>query len=568
MILFIITYLGGVLTILSPCILPVLPFVFSKAQQSFLRSGLPLLAGMAVTFSGLSALAIAGGELLVQANDIGRTVALIFFSILGASLLMPHLSDKIFSPLAKLGAKMGTRTGQDSMGGSFVIGIGTGLLWAPCAGPILGLVLTGASAQGNLTKSVLLLLSYSLGAATSLGLALFAGKKVFAKMKQFLGVERWIRKIMGALILVGVVIIAFNLDRTVLTQVSKLKTESLEQKLLGVAGIGEKKKYVNSDGVISEGNLPDFSGLNKWLNTTPLTKEDLKGKVVLIDIWTYSCINCLRTLPYVKNWFEKYKDSGLVVIGVHSPEFAFERIEKNVEQAVKELGIVYPVVMDNEFKIWNELENSYWPAHYFIDRQGRIRYHHFGEGSYEESEQMIRSLLEENGEKIKVAEIEIKSTGVTAKSDLQAIRSPETYLGYDRAENFMSTPRNFVIDRVATYKSPKDLPLNTWSLDGQWKVETERSVSKSRKSKISFRFMSRDLHLVLAAPHTVKFKVKIDGKAPGKNRGLDIDENGYGEIQEQRLYQLLRLPEVPTESHLFEIEFQDSDAEAYAFTFG
>lgn len=557
MILIIITYLAGVLTILSPCILPVLPFVFARSQQSFLKSGLPILAGMSITFSFFSAIALVGGEWLAHANEWGRILAMILLGFFGVSLIFPHLSEKLLAPLTRAGSQIGKNSKSTSIGGSLVIGISTGLLWAPCAGPILGIVLTGAAAQGNLGVSLGLLFSYSLGAATSLAIALVAGNKFLGTLKKFLGTDRVVKKILGVAVLLGVVVIAFNLDRTILSQVSKFETANLENKLLG---------FIKPD--MPEMTLPKLSEANAWLNSSPLTKDQLLGKVVLVDFWTYSCINCIRTLPYVKAWAEKYKNDGLVVIGVHTPEFGFEKNIENVKKAIKDLGVEYPVAIDNDYKIWNSFHNRYWPAHYFIDRQGRIRNHHFGEGKYDESEKIIRDLLSENGTKTLDEKTSIQAEGIQAKSSYKEVKSPETYLGYFRAKNFSSEPEA-QHDQPTKYSAPKDLNLNQWALGGDWIVGKEKIQANKAHGKIYFKFHSRDLHLVLGAEKPIRFKVILDGHAPGEDHGVDIDKDGNGEAGPHKLYQLIRLKDSkPTQDHVFEIEFLEPGMEAFAFTFG
>jgi cytochrome c biogenesis protein CcdA/thiol-disulfide isomerase/thioredoxin len=569
MTLVLITYIAGVLTILSPCILPMLPFVFSKSEQSFMRGHLPLLFGMAVTFSILSALTIVGGSWIGQVSGLGRWLALIFLGLFGLSLALPQLSDKILAPLTALGAKLNPHGKKESIGGSVLIGISTGLLWAPCAGPILGLVLTGAASQNNLATSVGLLLSYSAGAATSLALALLGGKKLFAVFKGFLGFEHSFKRVLGVVVLLGVVAVAFNVDRTVLTRLSKIETTSLETKLLSIVNPTADSSDNDDDELASEGDMPELTGAVSWLNSAPLTKADLKGKVVVIDFWTYSCINCLRTLPYVKAWAEKYKDNGLVVIGVHTPEFGFEKELKNVQNAVKDLGITYPVAIDSAYAIWKAFHNQFWPAHYFVDREGHVRYHHFGEGEYAKSEDVIRTLLTENGEKILgETKTDVQASGVEAASKVAEVKSPETYIGYDRAENFAAT-EDITPDREATYKAKENLRQNDWSLEGRWFVEQESAILTKPHGKIIYRFHARDLHLVLGGDKTVHFKVTLDGHAPGANHGVDINSDGVGTVTSHRLYQLIRQPtDAVIEDHTFEIEFLDPSVEAFAFTFG
>jgi cytochrome c biogenesis protein CcdA/thiol-disulfide isomerase/thioredoxin len=585
--LLVLAYLGGVLTIVSPCILPVLPFVFARTGQPFMKSGLPLLAGMALTFALVASLAAVGGGWVVQVNQYGRWLALLFVALFGLTLLLPRLAERLTRPLVAAGSRLSEAAGADSQprpGASFLIGVATGLLWAPCAGPILGLLLTGAALQGASIATTLLLLAYAAGAATSLAVALLLGGKVFAAMKRSIGAGEWVRRGLGAAMLAGVAAIALGLDTGILARFSTASTGGIEQALVGrlagqspsnggamMAAGGAMKVSAQAPGALPvEGNLPPLDGAVQWLNSPPLTAQALKGKVVLVDFWTYSCINCLRTLPYVKAWAEKYRDQGLVVIGVHAPEFAFERDVGNVTKAMKDLGINYPVAVDNDYRIWRAFNNEYWPAHYFADAQGRIRYHHFGEGEYAESERVIQQLLREAGAaKVDNGLINANATGVQLAPDMNEVQSPETYVGYQRAEHFVPEA-SLAPDTVATYNPPSQLALNDWSLDGQWKVGSERATSSAPASRIVYRFHARDLHLVLG-PNTdgkpVRFKVLIDGKAPGDAHGTDVAPDGRGLVTEQRLYQLVRQSSVVND-HTFSIEFLDPGVSAYAFTFG
>jgi cytochrome c biogenesis protein CcdA/thiol-disulfide isomerase/thioredoxin len=563
-----LSYIGGFLTILSPCILPVLPFVFAKANQSFYKSGLPLLGGMAFTFTGVSLLAVVGGNWVAQANIVGRWVALVLLTLFALSLIFPIYLETLLAPLTRLGVKLNSSNKEEANPRqSFLIGIATGFLWAPCAGPILGLILTGAASQGSTTAAASFLFAYALGAGSSLALALFAGKKVFGRMKKYLKAEAWVKRIIGGAVLLGVIAIAFNLDRTVLTQISKFQTETFEQNLIHLFK-GQAMPVAAQAGA-DEGPMPDLKGAVSWLNSPALTKQELKGKVVLVDFWTYSCINCLRTLPYVKAWAEKYKDQGLVVIGVHTPEFAFEKDISNVASAVKDLGITFPVAIDNSYTIWNAFQNQYWPAHYFVDRNGTIRHHHFGEGSYEESEKILQDLLGESSKTEKL--VEINASGVQATGDMSEVASPETYLGYNRAQNFSVKP-GLKIDTETNYTVAKTLNLNDWGLTGNWIVGPEDATLMKAAGKITFKFHARDLHLVLGpqqAGKIIRFKVTIDGKAPEGDHGIDTDAKGLGQVQEHRLYQLIRQQNSgEIKDRTFEIEFLDPGVQAFAFTFG
>jgi len=606
MTIAILVYLGGVLTILSPCILPVLPFVFARSEQKFLTNGLPMLAGMAITFAAIATLAAVGGSWAVRVNQYGRIVALVLLTAFAATLLSARLADWLARPFVALGNRLAQPTtassdlgsGNFGLVNSLLLGVATGLLWAPCAGPILGLILTGAAISGPNARTTLLLFAYAAGAATSLAVALLAGGRVFALLKKSLGTGEWIRRALGVAVLLAVVAIIFGWDSTVLTRLSLSGTNSLEQSLIDKIGTrdgapGGSMAMSNSNMAMSnstaaghammmsaakpsgdlpvEGEIPSFAGATLWLNSPPLTPEALRGKVVMVDFWTYSCINCLRALPFVESWYEKYKDHGLVVIGVHAPEFAFEKDPNNVRRAVADLKVTYPVALDNDYAIWQAFNNQYWPAHYFIDATGRIRGHHFGEGNYDESEQTLRKLLTDAGQ----TDLpppgmgSAKAVGVQAPPDEAHDQSPETYVGYRRAENFAS-PGGFSQDQPHRYSAPAALKLNQWALSGSWNVDPEKAVLGAAPGKVEFRFYARDLHLVLGPSSDgkpVRFRVLLDGAAPAANHGADTDSSGAGAIDRQRLYQLIRQAGDVRE-HVFSIEFLDPGVQAYSFTFG
>jgi cytochrome c biogenesis protein CcdA/thiol-disulfide isomerase/thioredoxin len=585
MILFVLAYLGGALTIVSPCILPVLPFVFARADRSFLGSGLPMLAGMALTFAAVATLAALGGGWVVAANEYGRLAALALMALFGLALLLPSLSDRLTRPLVALGARMSQSadTAEQNHGAamtsSALLGVATGLLWAPCAGPILGLILTGAALQGASIHTTLLLAAYAAGAATSLALALVVGGRVFTAMKHSLHAGEWVRRGLGAAVLVAVAIIAFGLDTSLLTQVSLAGTTTLEQGLLDRLSPGANVADANPPRAASlpteasalpvEDIEPSYAGATDWLNSPPLTPASLKGHVVVVDFWTYSCINCLRTIPYVRAWAEKYKDQGLIVIGVHTPEFAFEHNVANVKQAVADLKITYPVAIDNDYAVWQAFENHYWPAHYFIDAQGRVRYHHFGEGEYDQSERVIQLLLKEAGHiNVVTSSVSVSASGAEAAADENDDQSPETYIGFSRGENFAS-PEGAARDAPHVY-SVGALSLNHWGLTGDWTVGPENASLEAKGGSIVYRFHARDVHLVLgAAPGhgPIHFRITIDGEPPADSHGADVDANGEGVVDSQRLYQLVRQKGAITD-HTFAIQFLDPGVQAYAFTFG
>jgi len=576
MLLILLAYLGGILTILSPCILPVLPFVFARADRSFARSTLPMLVGMAATFAIVATLAAVGGGWAVRANAIGRWAALILLALFGIALVFPSLSDRLTRPLVALGSRLSERRSgeRESIWSAVVLGIATGLLWAPCAGPILGIIFTGAALKGASFNTTLLLLAYALGAATSLALALLVGGKVFARMKKSMGASERIRQVLGALVLVGVGAIALGVDTRFLSNLSSAQTTGIESGLARKLGISqqtnESSAGTNAAGELAlpvEGTLPTLDGIGPWYNSAPLTREQLKGKVVVIDFWTYSCINCLRSLPYLKAWDAKYRKDGLVIIGVHAPEFAFEREPANVAKAIQDLGIRYPVALDNNYVLWHALNNQYWPAHYFVDAQGRIRFHHFGEGEYAMSERVIRQLLAEAGHAPASGMAQADASGTEAAAALNEIDSPETYIGYYRADRFVS-PGGLLHDKPKMYASAP-LSLNDWALEGAWIDVRQSARSVAAGAKISFRFHARDLHLVLgsASGRPVRYRVTLDGQPPGADAGVDTNAAGAGIVTSQRLYQLVR-QKGPVRDRTFAIEFLDPGVEAFSFTFG
>jgi thiol-disulfide isomerase/thioredoxin len=318
-----------------------------------------------------------------------------------------------------------------------------------------------------------------------------------------------------------------------------------------------------------EGRLPGFEGATRWLNSSPLTPGDLAGKVVLVDFWTYTCINWLRTLAFVRAWDEKYRDRGLVVIGVHTPEFPFERDVENVRKAAQGMRVEYPIALDSDYRVWSAFANRYWPAVYLADAEGRIRYHHFGEGEYDDGEWMIQHLLREaRSEGIDEELVSVSAEGLEAQADWTSLGSPETYLGYQQGQN-LDAPAGVAYDEPRTYVARESLQLNTWALAGNWTIERRSCVLNEPGGRIAFRFHARDVHLVLRsrAGTAVAFRVLLDGAAPAAAHGLDVDEDGWGTLVHPRLYQLAREPG-PITDRTFEIAFLDTGVEAYVFTFG
>ncbi|WP_028998168.1 cytochrome c biogenesis protein DipZ [Azohydromonas australica] len=583
MTLYLIAFAGGMLTLLSPCILPVLPFVFSRGDRSFAQGSLPLLAGMALTFTAVASLGAVAGAWAADLNQFGRWLALALLALFGASLLFPGLAAWWSRPLVDAGERLTRTKTQSPWLASAVLGAATGLVWSPCAGPILGVILSSAALAGPSVHTSLLLLSYGAGATVVLWATSRLGSSSFARFMARIVSSEASRRMLGAAMLASVVAVAAGLDTKLLANVSgkgavELETELLQHAVpaarapqraavsLAAESVADKPR---ASKLPIESTRASLDGGTQWLNAKRPSLDSLRGKVVLVNFWTYSCINCLRTLPYVKAWAQKYGDRGLVVVGVHAPEFAFERDATNVQKALRDLDISYPVVQDNQFRIWRAFDNQSWPALYFIDAQGRVRHHHFGEGDYASSERVIEELLQEGGAKApgETTAVQADTGGVGLAADMESLRSAETYLGYEKAAGLrVSTPA--VLDKPASYL-PDSLQLNTWSLAGNWTLRSEWVEANQPGDALAVRFQARDVNLVLgtASSMPVRFRVTLDGHPPGPNHGSDVDEQGNGVVDASRLYQLIRQSGA-VKPRTVEIRFLDSGARGYAFTFG
>jgi len=579
MALFLITFMAGVLTIATPCVFPILPFVLARAETPFGRGGLPMLLGLAFTFAAVASLASVAGGWAVEANRYGRSIALAVLLLFGVAMLLPPLAARVTLPIVALGAKILARVGRRgtargaTAASSLLLGVATGLVWAPCAGPVLGLVFTGAALRGPSLETSLLLLCYGAGAASALAAGMCVGGRVLFALRRSI---RWgdrIRQLVGATVIAGAAMILLGLDTGLLTRWSSATATALEQKLL-ITLRKEPAMIMHSARAETvpalSAPLASLLGARQWLNTPPLRHDDLYGKVVLVNFWTYSCINCLRVLPYVRAWAEAYSNRGLVVLGVHTPEFAFEKDAGNVSKALAALGVAYPVAIDSDFGIWRAFGNQAWPALYFIGADGRIRHRVLGEGGYEQSERMIRRLLSEaSGAADTLPAASVSGEGPQAEADARNLRSGETYIGYAQTIGFAS-PEGIQRDVPAFYRTLSPLAINRWGLAGDWTIGGEFATSNAPAGRIAHRFHARDLHLVLAPAvpgRTIRFRVTLDGLPPGADRGADVDAEGWGSVKDGRLYQMIR-QSGPITDRNFEIEFFDAGVRAYAFTFG
>ena len=531
LILLGIAFLAGLITAISPCVLPVLPILLAGGASG--RRPHAIIAGLVGSFTVFT---VAGASLLDALglpDDFLRNLAIALLLVLAATLLFPPLARLLERPFLFLTRR---RAGVD--GNGFVLGASLGLVFVPCAGPVLAAV-TALSATGDIgARTFLVTFAYALGAALPM-LAVALGGNRLGLLRRH---AETTRRVAGAVIGATALAIAAGADQRFTTAVPGY-TKELQQRIERNPTARRKLRELTS-GPAATSNVasaPEIRGIAQWINAEPLTLRQLRGKVVLIDFWTYSCVNCLRTLPHLKAWDEAYRDDGLTIIGVHAPEFAFERVPDNVRTAVRKLGIRYPVALDNDFATWTAYANEYWPAKYLIDRQGRIRYHHFGEGEYEETERLIRRYL---------GEIVTGRAANVADPTPTVHTTPESYLGWERLDRFVGSI--VVPNKVATYRFPAGLGLSELAYAGRIRVERERLVA-SHNARLRLQFLAREVNLVLGGRGRVD--VLLDGRF---RRSVEIGG-------EPRLYRLLELPELG--EGLLELRFSPG-LSAYAFTFG
>ena len=532
---------AGFITAISPCVLPVLPIIFAGAATGSRRKPYAIIAGLIVSFTAFTLFGVWLLKKLGLPEDLLRNIAIALLFLVAATLLFPKVEEIVQRPFLRL-----TRRPGSDLGGGFLLGASLGLVFVPCAGPVLAAITVVGATQDVGARAIVLTLAYAIGAAIPMLLVAFGGRAGMTALRPH---AHRIRQALGVVVALTALAIALNVDRHFQTAIPGY-TDALQKKVeQSDRAQRELQKLRGSTRVSAdttlhdEGAAPRFAGFTNWINSKPLTSKQLRGKVVLIDFWTYSCINCLRTLPHVKAWYQTYHDKGLVVIGVHTPEFAFEHVPSNVRSAVRRLGIKYPVALDNDYGTWNAFRNQYWPAKYLIDRSGHLRYYHFGEGSYDTTEARIRTLLGENAEMLPVAN-ELSDPTPTG------LMTPESYLGYERLARFAQ--KTITPDRFATYHlPPSDLHPNELAYGGRWKVQGQRIVA-GPGAKLRLRFQARSVHLVLGGHGSVA--VMVDGTPVG-----------VVPVRGSRLYTLARLP--TDQSRLLELHFSPG-VEAYAFTFG
>jgi len=570
-------FIAGFVTILSPCILPILPVVLSGSLTGDKWRPYGVVAGFVGSFTFFTLFL----SIIVRATGISadslRLLSVLVIALFGISLIVPkcqEIVEKLFSKLAGAIPSQGQRHG---FWGGVAIGVSVGLIWTPCVGPILASVISLALSGSVSGTAIAITLAYSLGTAIPMFAIIQGGRTLLTRVPYLLQNTKNIQRVFGVLMLLTALGIFFNVDRkfqtfilekfpqygvgltqfednaVVKTQIEQLRTTPMPE---------EKRGKPMSDFIENDlGSAPEFIPGGQWFNPPaggqPLTLKSLRGKVVLVDFWTYTCINCIRTLPYLRSWHEKYKDKGLVIVGVHTPEFEFEKNADNVAKAIADFKLEYPIMQDNNYATWNAYANRYWPAKYFVDKNGKIRWTHFGEGAYDESEKWIQKLLEETG-------TTVEETIDNPDYDIYS-RTPELYLGNWRIAHF-SSPEKIQERQVVSYTKPAQLASNTFAFTGNWMVGNQHA-NPSGDSVLDLNFESREVFLVMRPKNGPgKLRVHLDGKlVDASNKGEDVID-GVVTVDVDRLYKLIKLSQPAR--HILTLEFLDDNLELYAFTFG
>jgi cytochrome c biogenesis protein CcdA/thiol-disulfide isomerase/thioredoxin len=576
-----VAFVAGVVTVLSPCILPILPVVLASATGGR-RRPLAVIIGLVASFAAFTLVISQVVMQLGLPSNVLRLAAVVVIGLLGLSMIVPALSTRVEMLLSRLPGLAPQQQNDDGWKGGLLTGATLGLVWAPCAGPILAAITTLAATQRVSLGAVAVALTYSVGVGLPLLAIAYGGHALLTRLPALSRHTAAVQKVFGGLMIVTAALIAFNVDVTLSAQAANLLPADWSQRLTAIetdpAVINELRGLANDTGggsaenpvvvqtpaavaiassLPNMGKAPEFAGISNWINSTPLTMAGLRGKVVLVDFWTYSCINCIRTLPYVTQWYERYKDQGFVIVGVHTPEFGFEHETANVTRAVQQYNIAYPVAQDNVFGTWSAFDNIYWPAKYLIDAQGNVRYTHFGEGDYDRTERAIQSLLAEAGRPANMPVTQPVPVPISSG------QSPETYVGMDRQGRFVSRERP-VQGAVETYSLPASLSLNEFAVSGQWVFDGESASERQTGAKLVYNFRAKDVYLVMTSAKPVDVKISID--AGLVNKSEDVNAQGVLTVSESRLYHLVGLDAM--QQATVTLEFSGPDVEVYAFTFG
>ncbi len=581
-LLILFGFVAGAATALSPCVLPVLPIALSAGATGGRRRPLGIVAGLAVSFTFATVALVYVISALGLPNDFLRKLAIVVLLGFGVTLMVPPLAARLEAWMSRFASRAGIARGGDGFWSGTAVGASLGLVYAPCAGPILAGVITVSASQSFTAGRLAVALSYGIGSALVLYLLMIGGRRAIAPLARR-GVGLQIA--MGAVMVVVALAMLRNYDvrfqNTIASDLPSFlvnPSEGLESMdgvqsaladMRGASAHGIGARAVSASrstaagaesGLPVLGQAPEFVGNQRWFNTPgerPLTLRGLRGRVVLVDFWTYSCINCIRTFPYLKAWDRRYRKDGLTIVGVHTPEFPFEREASNVEAAIRENEIRYPVAQDNDQATWNAYANQYWPAEYFVDARGRVRYVHFGEGEYGEKEKVIRELLAEAGRRVPGRE-----SSVHAIEPAATVTTPETYLGAARAERFTNA---MLSPGLHDFSAPRSLPPNEFAYRGRWRISLD-SAAAVGGSSLDLNFGARRVYLVLGSPgHSRRVKVLLDGRPiAAADAGTDVD-GGAVTVSGHRLYNLVDLPRVG--DHLLSLE-PEAGVEGYAFTFG
>jgi cytochrome c biogenesis protein CcdA/thiol-disulfide isomerase/thioredoxin len=568
-ILLLFAFISGLVTIFAPCIWPLLPIILSATTGGGHRKPLGITLGIVISFALITLTISYIVKIIPFDANVLRYFAVIVIGFLGLTLIIPALSQKLEAAVSRLSGKFGivSNTQKTGFWPGFITGLALGVVWAPCAGPILATIATLAATQSVSLNVIFVTLAYVIGVGIPLFIFATAGSALFTKSRLLSKYTGRIQQVFGVIMIATALLIATNYDKILETKLLDLFPSytnlltSFEKNDAVQKQLNQLKGSENENIPLGASMAPDFAGINKWLNTDkPLTMKDLRGKVVLVDFWTYTCINCIRTLPYITKWYDTYNKDGFVVIGVHTPEFEFEKNTANVEDAVKRFKIHYPVAQDNDYATWNAYNNQYWPAHYLIDAKGVIRDTHFGEGNYEETEKKIKELLKEAGKRV-------SGNVGTLQTDVPSGNlTPETYFGSSRSQYMV--PEAQLQNGTQQFALEKNLPPDRYSLGGTWTI-TGESADTGKDAVLLENFNAERVYMVLKQGSAVngQIKVLLDGKPIGKDvSGADV-KDGIVTITGDRLYDFVNL-HGNSGNHTLELHFMKPGIEVYTFTFG
>lgn len=548
---FVLAFFEGFVLILSPCILPILPIMLAGSIEGGKKRPIGIMCGFVITFALITFFARTIVQFFGIDLNLIREIAYALIILFGIVLVSDYLSSK-FTQLTEKIANTGSNIESINkpQGGFFsglLLGCFISIIWTPCVGPILAAAIVQTAIQKSTLVSLLTFFFFALGSVIPMVLIAVGGRKLISQFNFFKTHAIQFRKLLGIIIIVVTLVVAYidifsvNIGFISSSKVATASTEAQSEQI--IEGLGDPY------------SAPDLANISAWINSPPLKLKNLKGKVVLIDFWAYSCINCIRTLPHLIEWDKKYRKQGLIIIGVHSPEFEFEKNLSNVKKAVIKYGIKYPVALDNDFSTWLNFHNQYWPAHYLIDKNGKVVYEHFGEGEYDVTENNIRILLG------------IKGPAVTQGQEIEStLLTPETYLGYERAQNFKS-PESVVENQPSYYSFPEDLQNNEWALQGKWNIQGQKILSVGDQTAIKIHFYARKVFVVAGSSSnkSIAMKVFLNGKPMTTHAGSDVI-NGTLMVSNHTLYEVINFQ--TSENGILELSSTTPGVEMYTFTFG